>query len=330
MNEQTNISQGPLAFAIDTFLSHHRALGKRFDSEEAALRLLNRYLLEQAVETISAVTPPLLQAFVRSRPRTRPRSYNHLVNVLQRFFTWLERQEILTPSPCHLQPRRCTSQPTPFLFEPDQVRCLLALAEQLPDGRNTHRRGATYRLIFALMYALGLRVSEVARLYRQDVDRQRQCLLILQSIFAKGLLLPFGTKVGQGLDDHLQQLIPGIEPSAEAPLFSLSKNQRQPIYPKTISRTFQHLVMQMGLTIPPGVAPPRLHCLRHSFAVATLLHWYRSGVDPAARLNNLSTFLGHVNPASTTVYLTITSELLEQANIRFERYAAPAVQGEKR
>ena len=330
MNEQTHVSQGPLASAIDTFLSHHRALGKRFNSEEAALRLLDRYLLEQAVETIPAITPPLLQAFVRSRPRTRPRSYNHLVNVLQRFFRWLERQEILTPSPCHLQPRRCTTQLTPFLFEPDQVRCLLALAEQLPDGRSTHRRGATYRLIFALMYALGLRVSEVARLYRQDVDRQHQCLIIRQSKFAKSRLLPFGPKVGHALDDHLQQPIPDIEPSTEVPLFSLSKNQRQPIYPKTISRTFQYLVAQMGLTIPPGVAAPRLHCLRHSFAVATLLRWYRSGVDPAARLNHLSTFLGHVNPASTTVYLTITAELLEQANIRFERYAAPAVQGEER
>ncbi len=329
MNEQTNVSQGPLASAIDTFLSHHRALGKRFDSEEAALRLLDRYLLEQAVETILAVTPPLLQAFVSSRPRTRPRSYNHLVNVLQRFFLWLERQEILTPSPCHLQPRRCTYQPAPFLFEPDQVRCLLALAEQLPDGRNTYRRGATYRLIFALMYALGLRVSEVARLYRQDVDRQRQCLIIRQSKFAKSRLLPFGPKVGQALDDHLQQPIPDIKPSAEVPLFSLAKNQRQPIYSKTISRTFQYLVAQMGLSVPPGVAPPRLHCLRHSFAVATLLRWYRSGVDPAARLNNLSTFLGHVNPASTTVYLTITAELLEQANLRFERYAAPAVQREE-
>jgi site-specific recombinase XerD len=326
MNEPTTVPQSPLAFAISDFLSHHRALGKRFDTEEAALRLLDRYLVEQGVETMQTITPSLLEAFVRSRPRTRPRSYNHLVNVLQRLFLWLDRQEILTPSPCHLQPRRTPSQCSPFLFEPDQVRCLLALAEQLPDGRNTHRRGATYRLIFALMYALGLRVSEVARLCRKDVDQQRQCLIIRQSKFAKSRLLPFGPKVGQALDDHLQQLAPGIELSVEDPLFSLSKNQHQPIYSKTISRTFQHLMTQLGPSIPPGIAPPRLHCLRHSFAVATLLRWYRSGVAPAARLNYLSTFLGHVNPASTTVYLTITAQLLDQANERYEHFAAPSVQ----
>ena len=102
MNEQTHISQGPLASAIDIPLSHHRALGKRFDSEEAALRLLDRYLLEQAVEIIPAITPLLLQAFVRSRPRTRPRSYNHLVNVLQRFFAgWsVRRYSPLRPAIC--------------------------------------------------------------------------------------------------------------------------------------------------------------------------------------------------------------------------------------
>ena len=78
-----------------------------------------------------------------------------------------------------------------------------------------------------------------------------------------------------------------------------------------------------ALDLPPGVAPPRVHDLRHAFAVATLVRWYRSGLDPAQRLIHLSTFLGHVNPTSTAVYLTITDELLREASQRFERFAAP-------
>jgi integrase len=70
------------------------------------------------------------------------------------------------------------------------------------------------------------------------------------------------------------------------------------------------------------VAAPRLHCLRHSFAVGTLLRWYRAGGDPMSRLFDLSTFLGHVSPASTAVYLTITTELLECASERFAHFAA--------
>ena len=78
----------------------------------------------------------------------------------------------------------------------------------------------------------------------------------------------------------------------------------------------------LQLTIPSGVAPPHLHCLRHSFAVGTLLRWYRTGVDPMSRLFNLSTFLSHVSPSSTAGYLTITTELLECASVRFAHFAA--------
>lgn len=76
--------------------------------------------------------------------------------------------------------------------------------------------------------------------------------------------------------------------------------------------------------MPDGVRPPTLHSLRHSFAVACLLRWYREGLDPAARLHRLSTFMGHVDPSSTAVYLTITPALLHEANARFERFAEPA------
>ena len=85
--------------------------------------------------------------------------------------------------------------------------------------------------------------------------------------------------------------------------------------------TFHALWPQLGLTIPAGVSPPRLHDLRHSFAVATLLRWYREGVDPNQRLLHLSTFMGHVDPTSTAVYLTITEQLLAQAQARFRSHA---------
>ena len=77
------------------------------------------------------------------------------------------------------------------------------------------------------------------------------------------------------------------------------------------------------------VAPPRLHHLRHSFAVNTLLKWYQYGIDAGQKLIHLSTFLGHVDPTSTSVYLQITQELLRAANDRFEQYAIKLLQGER-
>lgn len=99
--------------------------------------------------------------------------------------------------------------------------------------------------------------------------------------------------------------------------------------PGTISQTFQRVVPDLDLQITDGVAPPVLHDLRHSFAVGTLLRWYRSGVDPGTRLHHLSTFLGHVSPESSAVYLTITKDLLQTAGDRFEQYAVPLLEEDK-
>ena len=316
----------PLAAPMEQFLAHHRALGKRFDTEASTLQLLDRYLLEQQITSLQAITPALLEAFLGTRPRASARSYNHLLNVLQRFFRWLERQALLCPNPLRSRPRRATAQSLPFLFEPAQVEQLLRLAENLPDARRTHRRGAAYRICFALMYSLGLRVGEVARLCRQDLDWERHCLTIRQTKFAKTRLVPIGPHLEAQLHRYLDTEEVADPALPTDPLVSLSRDRRQPLSGHSISRAFQRLLPQLALTIPAGVAAPRLHCLRHSFAVGTLLRWYRSGVDPNVRLSWLSTFLGHVNPTSTAVYLTVTDALLAEASTRFERFADPALQ----
>ncbi len=111
--------------------------------------------------------------------------------------------------------------------------------------------------------------------------------------------------------------------TADLPLFSFRK--RQPVSPGTISTVFHKLVFQLGLPVPDGTRPPCVHSLRHSFAVGTLLRWYRNGADPQSRLLQLSTFMGHVNPRSTALYLTITTDLLTEASQRFERWVEPIV-----
>jgi integrase len=95
------------------------------------------------------------------------------------------------------------------------------------------------------------------------------------------------------------------------------------VHPRSVSLTFHQLVLALGFTAPPGVSPPVLHSLRHSFAAGCLLRFYRQGLDPAARLARLSTFMGHVDPVSTQVYLTITPALMEEANRRYEAFAEP-------
>jgi site-specific recombinase XerD len=312
----------PLADGIRAFLAHKRAMGRSFKTEEKALRLLDRYLVDQGKSRLDAITGPLLEMFLASRPRSHPRSYNHLLGVLHRFFAWLVVQGVLEQNPLQARPRRTTSQRRPFLFDTALVGRLLEAASRLPDNARGPQRGTLYPMIFILLYGLGLRVGEVCRLRRADVDLERHLLVIRHTKFSKSRLVPFGPRLTERLTAYLRQCEQTRGPlGADAPVFSFGQNRC--VNPGTVSQTFHHLVPHLGLELPPGVSPPRVHDLRHSFAVSTLLHWYRSGLDPSRRLLHLSTFLGHVNPMSTAVYLTITTDLLQQANQRFERFAAP-------
>jgi integrase len=312
-----------LAGEIVSYLQYKRALGRKFDTEEQALRLFDRFLVEHAVADLVALQPALIEAFLTSRQRVRARSYNHLLGVIRCFFDWLVAQDHLNHSPVRAQPRRTTSQLRPFLFEPHQVVRLLELAEQLPDNARAPHRGEIYRLIFTLMYGLGLRVGETVRLRYRDVDLARTLLIIDKSKFGKSRLVPFGPRMGQHITGYLQQCVDWYGPwQPQAPVFSFSiSSVRRPLRTETVSQTFHHLLPKLDLPVPPGVDSPRLHCLRHSFAVETLLHWYHTGVDPNQRLFHLATFMGHADPASTAWYLTITDALLNEANRRFEHFA---------
>jgi len=324
MRRRQHAFHSVLAPEIERYLAHKRALARRFDYEEGELHLLDRYLVDRGVESMDAVTPRLIEAFLASRPRRCARSYNLLLGAVRRLFNWLVAQGTVASSPLQTKPRRDTVRRAPFLFNQAQARRLLELAGRLPDRPRGPLRGPTYRLAFALMYGLGLRVGELARLIHQDVDFERRLLVIRQTKFSKDRLVPFGPRMEAALCEFIAlreerngPLGPGT------PVFSF--DGRHAAHPYTFTQTFHHLVAKLDLSVPPSVVPPRAHHLRHSFAVGTLLRWYRQGIDPNQRLQHLATFLGHVDPDSTAVYLTITSELRQEASTRFKRFSAAAI-----
>jgi len=312
-----------LATAAARFLGHRRALGRKYISEEHELRLLMRFAEVHGIDDLDQLTAVALEMFLASRPRCRPRSFNHLLGVVRCFLDWAVIQELLSRSPLEVRRRRVTAARLPFIFDVVQARRLLAAAAALPDNSRARQRGPTYRVIFALCYGLGLRAGEVCALRLGDVDTDRSLLVVRGGKFGKSRFVPHGPRIAELIGAQVQRrLTTHPESDATAPLFSF--DGRRCIHPGTASQTFHALVGTMGLTLPDGVSPPRLHDLGHSFAVGCLLRWYGEGSDPASKLNQLSTFMGHVDPTSTAVYLTITPGLLSQANHRFEAFAETA------
>lgn len=314
-----------VAAAVEGFLAHKRALGRKYLSEEAELGLLVRFAEDCQVRELGGLTPALLDEFFASRPRSRPRSFNHLLGVVACLFDWAVTHELLEASPLCARRRRTNAGRIPFLFDTAQARCLLDAAAALPDNPRALQRGPTYRAIFALCYGLGLRAGEACGLRLGDVDAERQLLVVRGGKFGKTRLVPHGPRIAGLVAEQLERRRTGGALDAGAPLFSFDGSRS--LHPGSASQTFHHLVGALELAVPDGVSPPHLHDLRHSFAVGCLLRWYGEGLDPSTRLHQLSTFLGHVDPSSTAVYLTITSELLAEANRRFEAFAEPAWAG---
>ena len=320
---QTITPHTSLGQACRDFVAHKRALGRKYATEENVLNILNRHLAHHGVEDVRDITPELLEAFLAGQTRTQPRSYNHRLGVVRRFFDWVVSQELLPRSPLNIRPRHPAVQRPRFLFDPPQIRRLLQLAADLPDNAKARGRGQTYHMIFVLLYGLGLRVGEVSRLLRSDLDLDRQLLIIRETKFSKSRLVPFGPRLTGQLKEYLGRCEQRRGPlGPDSPLFSFRRGQ--PIATNSIGQTFHQLLTPLGLEAPAGVSAPCVHCLRHCFAVHTLLHWYRAGIDPGRRLLHLSTFLGHVDPMSTAVYLTITADLLREAGRRFEHFATGA------
>jgi integrase len=309
--------------AVEQFLTHRRALGRKYRGEEAELRLLVRFLDQRHAVRLDQLTAVLLEEFLASRPRSRPRSFNHLLGVVAGVLDWSVAHDLLAVSPLRARPRKQGAPRVPFLFDAAQARQLLDAAAALPDNARAAQRGPTYRTIFALCYGLGLRAGEACGLRGGDVNVDRHLLVVVGGKFGKSRLVPHGPRVAALVGDQLDRRRTAGANHPDAPLFSF--DGRHAVHPGTASHVFHQLVGTLDLDVPDGVSPPTLHHLRHSFAVGRLLRWYRDGVDPQSRLHQLSTFMGHVDPASTAVYLTVIPALLEEANRRFEAFAQPAL-----
>lgn len=309
--------QGACAGPLNAFVQFKRALGCKYRTEAAALRLLDTYLSERRISALKQVNSQIIDAFLTSRPREHARSYNHLVGTVRRFFDWALMQGLVDHNPVTTTCRRVTGQRIPYLFSLEDARKLLEVSRNLRSNPRAPHRALVYETAFALLYGLGLRVGEVSRILVGDVQFKDATLLIRDSKFYKSRLVPFGPRMGERLARYVKQRY-GPHPDPEQPLFSFTT--RGAVNECTFSQTFHALLPCLELDIRAGVCAPRLHDLRHAFAVGTLLRWYRSGIDPNTRLIHLSTFLGHANPASTAVYLTITDELLFEADRKFRAF----------
>lgn len=298
--------------ALADYLSLRRSLGFGLQRTAKLLAQFTAYLDAQAADTIT-VEAALAWATLPAGAGSRWHAMR--LTVVRGFAAHLHALD-----PVHeLIPAELLRDPggraTPYLYSDAEIAALMrATAEtlQTPFG------AATYTTLIGLLAVAGLRVGEAIRLDRDDLDPLAGTLTIRLTKFGKSRLVPLHPTTVTALREYLgrpdrpRPLIP------TAALFSSSTGTR--LRYCVAHQTFLRLVRRAGLEPRSAGCRPRLHDLRHSFAVRTVLDAYRADLDIGARLPILSTYLGHVNPAATYWYLSAAPELLAAAGDRLERH----------
>jgi integrase/recombinase XerD len=200
----------------------------------------------------------------------------------------------------------------PYLYSAGEVLAVLAAARSI----RSRLTAATCETLIGLLVATGMRVGEALRLDTSDLDPTRGVLVVRDSKFDRSREIPLHPSTLHALigyarvrDEH--------HPQPRSGALFVSRSGGRLSY-RTVNWHFDRLVRKAGLRPRSANCRPRLHSFRHSFACATLEDWYRRGLDVQARLPLLSTYLGHIDPASTYWYLSGKPELLALAVQRLE------------
>ena len=307
-----------LTTAVEAYVRLKQSLGAVFSVDG---RILAAFIRAVGDVSLSAITPEMCTTFCRGQgPPTRFWSRKH--EALRGLFRYLVGRGHLSHSPLQEPGQRIQSTFQRYIYTHDDVVRLLAAAAQ-PVHPATLIQPSTLRLMLLVLYATGLRAGEALRLRNCDVDLQDRLLTIWDTKFFKSRLVPIGSDLCRALSQYrTDQPRRPIDVCDRSVFFATRRGH--PISLGRLEHAFTRLLRQTQVGHGSASHGPRPHDLRATFAVHRLIAWYREGADVQARLPLLSTYLGHLNVSATSVYLTMTAELLTEASARFEHYAQPA------
>jgi site-specific recombinase XerD len=305
--------------AIEQYIIWRRAHGAKLTTGANLLcRFLDHADGDAACDEVT--TGQVLTFLAGTGPLTRHRENKYYA--LAGFWRYAISRGHATRSPLPDNEPKSPVRAPPYIYSRDDLRRLFDL-----EMVETSRHGAvqldavTFRTLLLLLYGAGLRFGEATRLTLADVDLADAVLTIRATKFCKTRLVPVGPQLATVLDGYMH-FRRRARLARDETAFLLSNRDGSPLASSTVQAAFDALRRIAGVYGgASGRQIPRLHDLRHSFAVHSLTAWYRQGADVQRLLPVLSTYLGHADLEGTKIYLSMTPELLQQASLRFERYA---------
>lgn len=297
--------------ALENYLTIRRSLG--FELREPG-RLLPRFVTFADAENADFITTKLALRWARLPVDVQPATWAGRLAMVRQFAIWHAAADPRTQVPPKgLLSHRYRRKP-PYIYTDDELERLVLATQQLRSNKGL--RAHTYSTLFGLLALTGMRINEALGLDREDVDLDRGILTLRQAKLGKSRLVPVHASSQQVLVNYAEmrnRVLPGFV----TPAFFVSEKSTR-ITEWSTRYNFAKVSQQIGLREASAGHGhgPRIHDMRHRFAVRTLIDWYRAGVDVEREIPKLSTYLGHVHVSDTYWYIEAVPELLQLATER--------------
>ena len=305
--------------AIDRYIDWQRSHGAKFETSAHTLQRFAKGIGGD-IACDEVARSQVLAHLAGKGPLTRYRKVKY--STLSAFYRYAISRGYASSSPLPLrddEPKPPSSRP-PYIYSRDEL-CRLFSAIETFQPYVVQLDKQTVRTLLLLLYGAALRGGEARSLTIDDVDLSAAVLTVRNAKFYKSRLVPVGPQLANRLRSYAEIRANRSFPQGRASTF-LANMDGTPLHKDTAYNAFVRLLRHAGIeATDDSRQAPRLHSLRHSFAVHRLTDWYRQGADVQRLLPVLSTYLGHARLRHTQVYLSMTPELLHEAALRFERYA---------
>lgn len=298
-----------LRTAVEEYLAVRRKLG--FKLYQPGI-LLHNFVLFAEQEGASFITTELALRWATQPKDAQPVWHAIRLGVIRRFAKYRSAVDPRTEIPPQKLLSASYHRKPPYIYNDDEIRRLIKAAQSLFSPKGL--RASTYSTLFGLLVVTGMRGKEAIGLDRNDVNLTESILIVRDSKFGKSRFVPIHPSTQKVLQ-HYAVLRDKIRPRLKSQAFFVSEDG-VPLTKWSVRWNFIKLSCQIGLRGPNDSHGPRLHDLRHRFAIQTLIAWYRSGMDIEQNMPKLSTYLGHRHVSDTYWYISAVPELLQLATLR--------------
>jgi integrase/recombinase XerD len=314
-NQKAEIQfNSPLSELINTFIQEKRACGYRYKREYQEFVRLDRFLCEIGLQS-PALPREIVDHWTAKQAYEKPSNQRLRKIRIRQLALYLRRQGLDAYVPEANKTTAGHTKFVPYIFSRQQIRHIIQSVDATPPDSRSPMRHLIMPEVFRLLYCCGMRISEVLQLKLSDVDLTAGVLTIRNSKFNKDRLVPFA----HSMTERLRRYVSILDKTKPSSILFPSPSGKA--YSKiTVYQFFRQLLWKCNIPHGGRGRGPRLHDIRHSFAVHKLESWYRQGADLGAKLPLLAAYMGHKNLVSTQWYLHLTPDIFLSIVNRTEQF----------